>query len=149
MRLSPDESRRRATLADHGVLSTSRPDGSPDSVPVCFVIDGDLMATPIDTLKPKSGRPLQRVANVDADPRATLLCEHWDADDWSRLWWARLRLRRTTPPASDVVALETALRRRYPQYAGARFAGLLTFTIVEASGWAAAIEDGAAEARHA
>jgi PPOX class probable F420-dependent enzyme len=142
MRLSPDESRRRAALADHGVLSTSRPDGSIDSVPVCFVIDGDLVVTPIDDVKPKAGGPLRRVANLEADPRATLLCEHWDADDWSRLWWTRLRLRRTRPPASTIGALETALRKRYPQYAGARFTTLLAFRIVEATGWAAAPETG-------
>ena len=27
--------------------------------------------------------------NLDDDPRAALLCDHWDPVDWSRLWWVR------------------------------------------------------------
>jgi PPOX class probable F420-dependent enzyme len=137
MRLSAEESRRRAAGADHGVLSTARPDGSIDSVPVCFAIDGDLVVTAIDDVKPKAGGTLRRVADLEADPRATLLCERWDPDDWSNLWWTRLRLRRQAAPASAMAALEAALRRRYRQYAEATFAAVLVFRIDEATGWSA------------
>ena len=137
MRLSAGEALRRAAGADHGVLSTARPDGSIDSVPACFAVVGDLVVTGIDDVKPKAGGTLRRVTDLEGDPRATLLCEHWDPDDWSRLWWARLRLRREAVPLADAAALEAALRRRYRQYAEAGFTALITFRIVEATGWSA------------
>ena len=137
MRLSAGEALRRAADADHGVLSTARPDGSIDSVPVCFAIAGDLVVTAVDDVKPKAGSPLRRVVDLEADPRATLLCEHWDRDDWSRLWWARLRLRRAAVARAEAGALEADLRRRYRQYAEAGFTALIVFRIVEATGWSA------------
>jgi hypothetical protein len=136
--LSGAEARRRAESADHGVLSTLRADGRIDAVPACFVLDGELLAVPIDRIKAKRAGPLQRVRNLDAHPDATLLCERWDAADWSRLWWVRLRLRRTAADAIVTARLELMLRRRYEQYASAQFEQLLVFQVEEASGWSAA-----------
>ena len=86
------DARTRLERADHGVLSTLHPARGVDSVPVCFVVDGDLIAIPIDTIKPKQSTNLGRLRNLEADPRATLLVEHWDFDDWSTLWWVRASL---------------------------------------------------------
>jgi hypothetical protein len=137
MRLSPDEARHRAAGVDHGVLSTARGDGAIDSVPACFAIDGDRLAVPIDEVKPKATTTLQRVRNLRADPRATLLCEHWDAADWSRLWWVRLRLRLGPADAGTIDRLADTLRSRYPHYAATTFREVLVFDITSATGWSA------------
>jgi hypothetical protein len=137
MKLSLDEARRRATIADHGVLATRHPTRGVDAVPAAFLINGDLVAIPIDEVKPKASTDLQRTRNLAADPRASLLCEHWDAVDWSRLWWVRISLRRSDEPAEILAGLEAGLRRRYPQYEFAPFAAILTFRIVEIAGWSA------------
>ena len=138
MELSEAEALGRAAAADHAVLGTLRPDGRIDLVPACFAIDGDLVAIPIDRVKPKRGSPLQRERNLATEPRATLLCERWDAEDWSRLWWVRLRLERSDEPPRIVERLEAAIRDRYPQYRSEPFVGVLTFRIRAVDGWSAA-----------
>src|SRR3954467_4077077 len=95
MHLSRDEALRRARVADHGVLATVNPRGAADLVPACFAIDGDRVAIPVDSVKPKRSTALGRIRNLERDPRATLLLERWDAADWSRLWWVRLSLVRS------------------------------------------------------
>ncbi len=137
MHLERSEALRRAAAADHGVLATLHESRGADLVPACFAILGDLVAIPIDSVKPKRSTALGRIRNLEHDPRATLLVEHWDAEDWSRLWWVRLSLARSAQPPARVAALERALRDRYPQYAEAPFLGILTFRIDGVSGWAA------------
>jgi hypothetical protein len=132
------EALRRATAADHGVLATLHDARGADLVPACFAIDGDRLAVPIDSVKPKGSTALGRIRNLERDPRATLLVEHWDAADWSRLWWVRLLLTRTSEPPELVAVLERGLRARYPQYATAPFVELLTFRIDHVAGWEAA-----------
>jgi PPOX class probable F420-dependent enzyme len=138
MHLEREAALRRAAAADHGVLATlhhSR--GDAHLVPVCFAIDGDRLAIPIDSVKPKGSTALGRIRNLEHDPRATLLVEHWDAADWSRLWWVHLRLVRTTERPERTTVLEQGLRDRYAQYATARFVDILTFRIDHIAGWAA------------
>ncbi len=137
MHLERSEALRRAAAADHGVLATLHESRGADLVPACFAILGDLVAIPIDSVKPKRSTALGRIRNLERDPRATLLVEHWDAEDWSRLWWVRLLLARSAQPPARVAALERALRDRYPQYAEAPFLEILTFRIDGVSGWAA------------
>lgn len=137
MRLGSEDARRLAEAADHGVFGTIGPDGRPDLVPAGYAIDGDLVGIPIDDVKPKASTFLQRERNLEGDPRATLLIEHWDADDWTRLWWVRLRLERSDETGEMVGQLEARLRRRYRQYAHATFASILTFRITAVSGWSA------------
>jgi PPOX class probable F420-dependent enzyme len=140
MHLSRDEALRRAAAADHGVLATLHEPRGADLVPACFAIDGDRVAIPVDSVKPKGSTALGRIRNLERDPRATLLVEHWDPDDWSRLWWVRLSLVRTAEPPERVAALERALRGRYRQYATAPFVEILTFRIDHVGGWAASSE---------
>lgn len=137
MRLTEVGARRRAVAADHGVLCTQRPDGRIDAVPACFALDGDLLAIPIDRLKPKEPGPLQRVRNLAAHGEATFLCERWDAADWSRLWWVRLRLRRIEADEPSTERLAGLLRSRYRQYQAEPFERLLVFRVEEVSGWSA------------
>jgi PPOX class probable F420-dependent enzyme len=137
MHLVKAEALRRAGLADHGVLATLNRTGAADLVPACFAIVGDRLAIPIDSVKPKGSTALGRLRNLERDPRATLLVEHWDAGDWTRLWWVRLSLRRGAATEQVLHELVNALRGRYPQYRDAPFTDVLTFRIEQAGGWSA------------
>jgi PPOX class probable F420-dependent enzyme len=136
--LDRDEALRRAAAADHGVLATLDGSRRASLVPACFAIDGDRLAIPIDSVKPKRSTALGRVRNLERDPRATLLVEHWDPIDWTRLWWVQLLLVRTDEPREHALDLERLLRERYPQYRDGPFIDLLTFRIERAGGWEAA-----------
>jgi PPOX class probable F420-dependent enzyme len=138
MHLDDSEARRRAAAADHGVLATLHPIRGVDAVPVCFVVLGDVVATPVDRIKPKTTSSLARLRNLDLDPRATLLVEHWHRSDWSRLWWVRLTLRRSIEDPDLVAQAERGLREKYVQYASAPFDAIVTFRITEVAGWSAA-----------
>ena len=140
MYLAPADALERAADGDHGVLATINSTGAPDLVPACFAIVGEHLAIPVDQVKPKGSTALGRTRNLERDPRATLLVEHWDAGDWSRLWWVRLTLVRSEVDAASARTLEAALRDRYPQYATAPFVELLTFRVERVVGWAAAAE---------
>ncbi len=138
MHLDAAEALRRAAEADHGVLATLNKNHGAILVPACFAIDGDRLTIPIDSVKPKGSTALGRVRNLEVDPRATLLIEHWDPVDWDRLWWVQILLVRTTnEPAERLAALERGLRERYVQYRKAKFVEILTFRIEKVGGWAA------------
>jgi PPOX class probable F420-dependent enzyme len=81
-------------------------------VPICFALDGDTLYSAVDE-KPKRTRALQRLHNIEANPNVEILIDHYD-DDWSRLWWVRLR-GRARVVARDERALEL-LAAKYPQY---------------------------------
>ena len=139
MRLALDEARARLAAHDHGVLCTVHAERGVDAVPVAFAVDDDgYLGVPVDVVKAKTATRLQRRRNLEADPRATLLVEHWDAADWSRLWWVRAELRwqRDAEP-ERVAALAGLLAGRYPQYADQPFAEVLVLRIVGVTGWAA------------
>jgi PPOX class probable F420-dependent enzyme len=70
-------------------LATIDPDGRPHLVPIVFVLDGETLYTAADE-KPKRSRTLRRIENTRARPNVTVLVDHYE-DDWSRLWWVRLR----------------------------------------------------------
>src|SRR5262249_14855590 len=64
---------------DHGILCTLHAERGIDAVPVVYVLDVDgYVGVPGDRVKPKASVHLQRERNLAADPRATLLVEHWD-----------------------------------------------------------------------
>ena len=94
MRLADSEARARLAAHDHGILCTVHAERGVDAVPVAYAMDDDgYVGVPVDRVKPKASLRLQRERNLEADPRATLLIEHWDRDDWSTLWWVRAELR--------------------------------------------------------
>jgi len=121
--------------AERGVLATRHPDRGVDAVPACFVFDGERVAIPVDLVKPKSTTALQRVHNLDVDPRAVLLCDRWDPDDWSRLWWVRATLVRIEVDDPHRVALSTLLAAKYRQYRDQPFADLMVFEVAGLTGW--------------
>jgi PPOX class probable F420-dependent enzyme len=92
-------------------LATVDPRGRPHVVPISFALDGDTLYTAVDE-KPKRTRELQRLRNIQANPQVEVLIDEYD-EDWSRLWWVRLR--GTARIVDDRRAMEL-LAAKYPQY---------------------------------
>ncbi len=140
MRLTAVEARRRLDTEVHGVLCTLHAERGPDPQPVVYAVSGDgHVGVPIDRVKPKSGSRLQREVNLAGDPRASLLVEHWETEDWSRLWWVRVQLEYVTaPPTALTDELAERLARALPQYADKPFHRVLVLGILDLTGWAAA-----------
>jgi hypothetical protein len=144
MRLAEDEARARLAAHDHGILCTVHAERGVDAVPVVYVVDDDdCVGVPVDLVKPKTASRLQRERNLELDPRATLLVEHWDPGDWSRLWWVRAELRWPGDVDADADvgrsgALAGRLAERYPQYRDQPFARVLVLRIVGVTGWSGA-----------
>ncbi len=84
-----DELRDRVTEARVARLATIDPEGRPHLVPVCFALDGDTAYSAVDQ-KPKRSQELQRLENIRANPAIALIVDHYD-EDWTQLWWVRLR----------------------------------------------------------
>jgi PPOX class probable F420-dependent enzyme len=130
----------RALFAGQPVarLATVRPDGAPHVVPVTFAVVGDVVATAVDH-KPKRSRDLQRLRNIGAEPRVSLLADHYD-DTWDRLWWVRADGTAVVADASSGAGergLE-ALETRYPAYRSRPPAGPVILVTVERwTGWKA------------
>ncbi len=107
--------RERLTRATVGHLATVSADRRPHVVPCCFVLSGSTVFSAVDD-KPKSTNRLQRIRNLEANPNAALLVDHYD-DDWTRLWWVRVD--GTVRILDDGAERETALDRladKYEQY---------------------------------
>lgn len=139
MKLAANEARARLAAHDHGILCTVHAGRGVDAVPVVYAVDEDgYVGVPVDRVKPKASARLQRERNLETDPRAMLLVEHWDRDDWSRLWWARAELHWQGDAVADrAAALAARLAERYPQYRDQPFARVLVLRIVGVAGWAA------------
>jgi PPOX class probable F420-dependent enzyme len=112
-------------------LATVDRDGRPHVVPICFVLDGSMLYTAVDE-KPKRTRRLRRLENIEANPAVEVLIDHYE-DDWSRLWWVRLR--GTARIVEDPRAVEL-LAAKYTQYRDRPPAGpVIAIEIEERSEW--------------
>lgn len=136
------ESRDRVSAARVARLATVDADGNPHLVPVCFALalalaDGDVVYSAVDD-KPKRTHDLARLANVRAHPTATLLVDHYD-EDWSALWWVRMRgLARVIDAGEEHERAVALLREKYPQYAAHRLDGpVLAVVVDEWRSWSA------------
>ena len=138
----PQELWRRLAVAPVARLATLRQDGTPRLVPVTFAVvseDGDeLLCFAVDTVKPKRGTRLARLADIDRDPRVGLLVDHY-ADDWSTLWWVRVDGHAAVTPDGPVRERSLdALAAKYPPYRTARPPGaVVTIEPVRCAGWTA------------
>jgi PPOX class probable F420-dependent enzyme len=134
-----EQARRRLAAARVGRLATVTPAGAPHLVPVVFALVDDVLYSAVDG-KPKTTTALQRLTNIEATGRASLLVDQY-SEDWSALWWVRVdgpadvltaddsellisgnseraqAFRRQGRPGQVSVAVE-ALSRKYPQYVG-------------------------------
>ena len=108
----------RLAAARVGRLATVTPDGRPHVVAVCFALHAGRIYTAVDA-KPKAKRALQRLENVRATGRASLLVDHYE-EDWARLWWVRV------DGAAEVIDSDEAidaLAAKYEQYRADRPSG--------------------------
>jgi PPOX class probable F420-dependent enzyme len=105
----------RAARVAH--LATADGAGQPHVIPICFILDGGELFSPIDE-KPKQSSPglLRRIRNIGENPKICLLVDRYD-EDWRKLAYvlvigtAKILLRGKRHQRA--VRL---LRRKYPQY---------------------------------
>jgi PPOX class probable F420-dependent enzyme len=116
-------------------LGTIDAQGRPHLVPFSFALVGDVVYTAVDS-KPKTKRRLQRVANIERDPRATLLVDHYE-EDWTKVWWCVIRgLGHVVHEGAEFDRAVTALVEKYEQYRGQPPAGpVVVLEIEEWRGW--------------
>ena len=118
MPLSAHE-RRLVEDARSATLATVDPSERPRLVPICFVLVGDDIWSPLDE-KPKTAadpRRLARVRDILVRPAVTILVDRW-SEDWTELGWVRLGGHAALVEPPDVpAAVITLLRAKYPQYA--------------------------------
>lgn len=101
------------------MLASVGPDGAPHVVPVVFAVNTDreppVVYTAVDA-KRKTTKRLRRLTNIAANPRVSLLVDHYD-DDWTQLWWVRADGVAEVHHSGDEMATGYAsLRRKYVQY---------------------------------
>jgi PPOX class probable F420-dependent enzyme len=132
MRLDREEARRRFLAARVARLGTVSAVGQPHLVPVTFAGVDDTVVFAVDA-KPKAGTDLRRLRNIRANPRVSLLVDHYD-EDWSRLWWVRADgVARIIERGGSVDGLVA----KYPQYRDQPPAGpVVEVTVTRWSGWA-------------
>jgi PPOX class probable F420-dependent enzyme len=127
----------RVTSARVARLATIDPDGRPHLVPIVFAVDGDTLYSAVDR-KPKRSQTLRRIENARVRSDVTILVDHYD-DDWSRLWWIRLRGRaRVLDDGEERVRALALLREKYPQYRDEPPDGpVLAVDVTEVRNWSA------------
>jgi PPOX class probable F420-dependent enzyme len=96
-------------------LGTVTPDGMPHLVPVVFALHHEVVYTAVDG-KPKTTQRLRRLANIEHNPRVSLLVDHYSGN-WAQLWWVRID--GIAAIHCDDAAMRTGrelLCAKYPQY---------------------------------
>lgn len=96
-------------------LATIDADGGPHLVPIVFALAGATLYTAVDA-KPKRSRRLRRIENARERPAVVVLVDRYH-DDWTQLWWIRLRGRARVLDCGEEA--ERALRLlsgKYGQY---------------------------------
>lgn len=129
--------RQLVATARVGRLATLGPGGRLHLVPICFALDGDVLYSAVDE-KPKRSRRLQRIENVRAHPEVAVLVDDYD-EDWSRLWWVRLRgSGRVVEQGPELEAALRLLAEKYEQYRNQLpGAPVLAVGVEEWRGWSA------------
>jgi PPOX class probable F420-dependent enzyme len=116
-------------------LATVTPDGMPHLVPVVFALRDDVVYTAVDA-KPKTTQRLRRLANIESNPRASMLVDHY-ADDWTQLWWVRAD--GIAAIHRDGEAMHTGyelLRAKYAQYQAVSLDGpVITVAVRRWTSW--------------
>jgi PPOX class probable F420-dependent enzyme len=133
------EARRLFAASPVARLATVTPDGRPHVVPIVFVLDrvgaADTIYHGVDA-KPKRHTDLRRLANLDANPHASVLVDHYE-DDWNALWWVRAdgTARDVDPAGPEGRRAVESLEARFPLF---DLRGrLLAITVERWSSWSA------------
>jgi PPOX class probable F420-dependent enzyme len=121
------------------VLGTADGAGTPHLVPVTFAVVEDCVVFAVDH-KPKSGRRLRRLENIEGRAEVSFLVDHYD-DDWAQLWWVRVDARAIV--VADAVQdnrydrAVDALAARYQQYREVRpHHAIVIARVGTVTGWA-------------
>lgn len=100
-----------------GHLATADPSGQPHVVPICYAFDGKAIYSVLDQ-KPKRASParLKRVRNIQANPRVSLVVDHYQ-EDWQGLWYILItgQANLLTEGQEQEEAIKL-LRQKYTQY---------------------------------
>ena len=107
-----------AAIADARVarLGTVDAAGAVRLVPICFAVVDGWIVSAVDH-KPKRTGQLRRLDDIAAAGAATVLLDEYD-EDWTQLWWVRVRGRAEVHPPGDPAAAPAldALVAKYQQY---------------------------------
>ncbi len=109
-----DEVERFIREARVARLATVDETGQPLVVPICFAWDGSALFSAVDA-KPKQTRDLRRLRNIRANPKVSVVIDHYE-EAWKRLRWVIVQ-GRAEILASDTKQALNLLREKYPQYA--------------------------------
>ena len=106
-------------IREHRVarLATADGDGRPSVIPICYVLDGGTIYSPIDE-KPKSvaARRLKRVRNIEANPHVSLVIDDY-SDDWNQLGYVLIGgTAEVISAGAEHARAVQLLREKYPQY---------------------------------
>jgi PPOX class probable F420-dependent enzyme len=130
------EARLRFAAGRVARLATVDAAGQPMVLPIVFAVEGDTILSIVDA-KPKASPRLKRLANIAANPRVSLVVDHYD-EDWDAIWWARADGTATVaaggPERDRTIAM---LRAKYPQYAiwGSAFGDAVVVRVDRWLGW--------------
>jgi PPOX class probable F420-dependent enzyme len=105
------------TEARIGHLSTADVLGAPHVIPVCYAFDGQAIYSALDQ-KPKRAalNRLKRVRNIQGNPRAALVVDHY-SEDWRHLWYVLVHGDALVLEiGQDQAAAVSLLRQKYRQY---------------------------------
>ncbi len=138
LNLTPEQAARLAD-APVGHLATADTAGRPHVIPVCFAFDGEHIYSVLDA-KPKRGSltGLRRVRNILANPRVSLVIDHYE-EDWSKLWYLLIQGHADLLDDGDEPAAAiTLLREKYKQYQQMALDGnpVIRITPERLTGWA-------------
>lgn len=129
---------RRFARSPVAHLATVSADGTPHLVPIVFALQQDvqqdlqqeIVYTAIDA-KPKTTPRLRRLANIENNPRVSVLVDHY-ADNWAQLWWVRAdglaTIHRNGPEMRLGYEL---LRAKYRQYESVALNGPVIAVVVQ------------------
>lgn len=135
MRLDEERARSLFGAARVARLATVDEQGQPHLVPVVFAVQGTVVVLAVDR-KPKQGNDLRRLRNIRANPRVSLLADHYD-ENWSRLWWVRADGVATIRTGADATEPLDWLTAKYHQYLAHPPPGpVIWIDVVTWRGWA-------------
>ena len=117
------------------MLATVGSDGAPHVVPVVFAVHNDVVYTAVDA-KRKTTQRLRRLANIEGNPKVSMLVDHYD-DDWTQLWWVRADGVAAIHHSGEAMAVGySMLRKKYVQYQRIALDGpVVTIDVQRWSSW--------------
>jgi PPOX class probable F420-dependent enzyme len=137
MRLDERDARERFAGGRTAHLAMADERTRPHVVVVTFAVVGSVVVTAVDS-KPKTTPRLHRLRLITANPQVSVLVDHYDDADWTRLWWVRGDgVARVLEDPGDCAEPRSWLAAKYPQYAEDPPAGpVIRIEVARWHGWA-------------